>query len=120
MTPLALRDLVLRGRHVRALLLTATLLLALVTAVHHSGLVDSEMGSMDGHAMGMPMCVGIAVTPIAVEGLVLINRTRRRSTTARRRPRPRLLPASRVIPAAWAPSARAGPNLPLRLCVDRR
>ena len=94
--------------------------LSLSVALHHSGL---EMGGHAGHGdhgTAASMCVGMAVGAIAVEGLLLIRRSRRNASRNRRRPTaPRQLVAA-VLPAAGRPISRAGPPLHLQLCVIRR
>ncbi len=122
MTALTLRDLLQAGgRAVRAALLVAALVLSVATALHHSGVAHGDMGAMDGgHAMTSGTCVGIAVAPVMVVGLLLVARRRRGEIVARRRPVRRVAGCASLAPAAWAPTARAGPGLFLRLCVDRR
>ncbi|MDO9356944.1 MAG: hypothetical protein Q7T55_24825 [Solirubrobacteraceae bacterium] len=123
MTPLALRDLRDRSRLFRALLTALVVSMAAATLAHHRGAQDGhdDMGAMgDGHAAAMVTCLGVLGRAVAVVGLVLIRRVRRRTP----RPRPRrplaLQPPPSVTPAVWVPPPRDGPALRLHLCVDRR
>ncbi len=106
---------------VRPLLAVFAVVVAFALALHHSGLeFGGEHAHHGEHGAAASMCVGMAVAGIAVEGLVLLRRSRRngrrapRRTTARRR----LIPA--VLPTTGFAIARAGPPVHLHLCVDRR
>lgn len=111
------------GRLVVAMLIA---LLAGAVALHHSGLAAGDGDAHHGHHGGADpgavasMCVGMAVAAVAVEGLLLVRRSRRNARHSRRRPFRRLLPRSGDWAALHAPLARAGPPLHLQLCVIRR
>lgn len=114
----------LRRRTLGRLLLAAVIaVIASGVALHHSGLAasdhDAHHSGMD-HGTAVSMCVGMAVAAIAVEGLLLIRRSRRNSRRSRRLPDRRLLAPAFLLPVAAAPPARAGPPLHLQLCVIRR
>ena len=107
----------------RLLVSTLIALVTLSVALHHSGFASmGHDGHHDGGGQGalVNMCVGMAVAGVAVQGLVLIRRSRRNSGHRRRLPVRRLLPRSIALPAAAGPRARAGPPLHLQLCVIRR
>ncbi len=118
---LTLRDLAGRRAGVRVFLLAVSLVLGLTVTAHHSGLGEHEMGAMHGdHAAAVATCLGIAVGAVTVVGLVLVRRIRRRAPWAGRPRVRRAALVSALTPAVWVPPPRAGPNLSLHLCVDRR
>ena len=107
----------------RLLVATLIALIALSVATHHSGF--ASMGHEGQHKGGeqgalVNMCAGMAVAGVAVEGLLLIRRSRRNAGRRRRPPARRLLPASVPLPPVPSARARAGPPLHLQLCVIRR
>lgn len=113
----------LRRRTLGRLLVTTLIaLIAMSVAAHHSGFAATAHEGHHGGEQGalMKMCVGVAVAGVAVEGLVLIRRSRRNSSRGRRQPAKRLRELSNRLPAAGGAQARAGPPRYLQLCVIRR
>lgn len=107
-------------RSVRLALASLLAALSLSVVLHHSGL---EMGGHAGHGdhgTAASMCIGMAVGAVAVEGLLLIRRSRRNGSRGRRRPTSRRRLVAAALPATGRPIARAGPPLHLQLCVIRR
>lgn len=104
----------------RALLALVMVVLSLAVALHHSGLAAGGHEGHGDHGAAASMCIGMAVAGVAVEGLLLIRRSRRNARRTRRRPVVRQRPVLAVLPAGWRAIARAGPPLHLQLCVIRR
>ncbi len=107
-------------RPVRAILAAALAVLSLSVALHHSGMEKGGHAGHGDHGAAASMCIGMAVGAIAVEGLLLIRRSRRNASRVRRRPTSRRQLVAAVLPAAGRPISRAGPTLHLQLCVIRR
>lgn len=111
----------LRRRTVGRLLLAAVItLITGVMVLHHSGLASAGHHDDGDHGAAVSLCVGTAVAVVAIEGLLLLRRSRLNTDRRRRLPVRRELPRSIALPVTAAAPARAGPPLHLQLCVIRR
>ena len=106
----------------RLLVASLVALVACSVALHHSGFASMGHEGHHGGEQGAvaSMCVGMAIVAVAVEGLLLVRRSRRNGSRRRRLAVRRLRPHSIALPAGVDPRVRAGPRLHLQLCVIRR